>query len=155
MGVREYRKVRRVYFDMDGVIADFNKACEIAGIPPKEYKNLKGSYINIPVYEGAIHIINRALELGYDIFALTKPPTNNFHSYSEKAEWIHKNIPQFKDHIIITPDKGVVGKPIDILIDDHPEWANALEFPGTIIKFEGDWAVVEEKLLELAPMFDV
>lgn len=151
MGVRKYKDVRRVYFDMDGVIADFEKAFTDAGLTVHQFKLKQGSYLSIPVMEGAIETVNLALELGFEIFALTKIPTKNPYSATEKILWINEHIPQFKDHIILSPDKGVVGKPVDILIDDHPEWANADKFPGKIIKFERDWSVVHEVLKSLDP----
>ncbi|MDN8616524.1 hypothetical protein [Variovorax ginsengisoli] len=48
--------------------------------------------------------------------------------------------------MIITSDKGCVGKQRDFLIDDHPEWTNADQFPGTIITFTGDWPSVVEQI---------
>jgi len=151
MGVRKYKKVRRVYFDMDGVMADFEKACVEAGHEFKNFKMLKGSYLDLPILDGAVEAVNLAIELGYEIFALTKIPANNPYSATEKLIWIANNMPQFKDHVIISPDKGVIGKKDDILIDDHPEWANADEFPGRIIKFSRDWSEVKKVLFELAP----
>jgi len=151
MGVRKYKNVRRVYFDMDGVIADFEKACIDGGHEFKDFKMLKGSYLNLPVYEGATEAVNMAIDLGYEIFALTKIPAHNPYSATEKLIWIANNMPQFKDHVILSPDKGVIGKAEDILIDDHPEWANADQFPGRIVKFTGDWTAVKKVLLELAP----
>lgn len=35
----------------------------------------------------------------------------------------------------MSPDKGCVGTKQDFLIDDHPEWANAHNFAGQVIKF--------------------
>lgn len=151
MGVRKYKDVRRVYFDMDGVLADFEKAFTDAGLSVHEFKLKQGSYLNIPVLEGAIETVDLAIELGFEIFALTKIPSKNPHSATEKIIWLNENIPQFKDHIILSPDKGVVGKPVDILIDDHPEWANADKFPGRIVKFSGDWSEAQEVLRSLNP----
>lgn len=151
MGIRNYKDVRRVYFDMDGVLADFEKAFKDAGLTVKEFKLKEGSYSSIPVMKGAIQAVDLALELGYEIFALTKIPTKNPYSATEKIIWLNKYFPQFGDHIILSPDKGVVGKSVDILIDDHPEWANADKFPGNIIKFSGDWSEVYDLLKKLDP----
>lgn len=151
MGVRKYKDVRRVYFDMDGVLADFERAFTDAGLTVKEFKLKQGSYLSIPTMKGALEAVELALELGFEIFALTKIPTKNPHSATEKIIWLNDNFPQFGDHIILSPDKGVVGKPVDILIDDHPEWANADKFPGHIVKFSGDWKEVKDLLKRLDP----
>lgn len=68
---------------------------------------------------------------------MTKIPSENPYAASEKLMWMHHHLPEIEDHIIITPDKGCVGSSKDFLVDDFPEWANAHNFPGTVIQFGG------------------
>ena len=39
------------------------------------------------------------------------------------------------------------GEARDVLVDDHPEWANADRFRGTKIHFGGDWAASMDAVL--------
>lgn len=148
MAERVYSNPKRVYFDMDGVLADFEKEAIKRGITFKELKNLKGAYRNLPIIEGAKDAVARFINAGYEIFVLTKTPSKNPYSATEKVLWIGELFPEFGDHIIISPDKGAFGKEGQILIDDHPEWANAHNFAtngGKVIKFTGDWFYVFEQ----------
>ena len=86
----------------------------------------------------AVDGIQELMDLGFFVMMLTKTPSENPYSAAEKIIWIYKHIPKMEDHIIIAPDKGCVGTFHDFLIDDHPEWANAHNFAGTVVKFGGE-----------------
>lgn len=146
MAERIYPDLPRVYFDMDGVLADFVKESVQRNIPLKELKLKVDAYRYLPVMEGAKEAVQRAIDAGYDVFVLTKIPRENFYAATEKLFWIDEHFPILNDKVIISPDKGAVGTERDILIDDHPEWANANNFRGTIIKFVDNWDVLYEKL---------
>ena len=139
MGVRVYPDKPRVYFDMDGVVADFETAMNEAGSTPSEFKLRAGVYRNLPLIDGALEAIAELIDADVEVWFLTKPPGKNPYSTTEKLQWVKEHFPELYERVIITPDKGAVGTSRDILVDDHPEWANANNFPGTIIKFEGDW----------------
>lgn len=152
MGVRVYPDTVRVYLDMDGPLADFELAAKIENSSLDDHKRTIGAYFRLPVTEGAHEALKIIMELGFEQFALTKIPSSNPHAATEKLLWVHKNLPELHDRVIISPDKGAVGRPCDILIDDHPEWANANNFQGIIIKFipsEG-WKPVIELLRSFA-----
>jgi len=138
MSVRDYPDVARIYVDMDGVVADFERAFTEAGQHPKQFKLVPGAYVNLHPIPGAVEGIHKLLELGFDVFMLTKIPSENPYAASEKFLWMYKHLPIIEDKIIISADKGAVGTERDFLIDDHPEWANAHSFPGTVIKFGGE-----------------
>lgn len=154
MGKREYKDVPRVYVDMDGVLADFDKACTQAKKKPSELKLIRGVYRDLEVIPGAINAIEKIVEMGYEVWAMTKPPSKNPSAASEKIEWMYELFPVFKDRIIITPDKGAVGEKRDFIIDDHPEWANVEKFRGTIIKFENNWDYIVDFLAKEKAVYD-
>lgn len=154
MGKREYKDVPRVYFDMDGVLADFDKACLQASKPPSELKLIRGVYRNLETIPNAISAIEKIIEMGYEVWALTKPPSKNPSAASEKIEWMYEHFPVFEDRIIITPDKGAVGEKRDFIIDDHPEWANVEKFRGGIIKFENNWDYIVDILSKKKAVYD-
>lgn len=144
MGVRTYPDLPRVYVDMDGVIAAFEAAARARGITPAQLKLQRGAYLGLQVIPGAKEALRDLAQLDVDIFVLTKIPSGNVYAATEKLLWIERHFPELHDRVIITSDKGCVGKERDFLIDDHPEWANADQFPGTIITFTGDWPSVVE-----------
>lgn len=146
MGVRTYPDLPRVYVDMDGVIAAFEAAARAQGIPPAQLKLQRGAYLGLPVIAGAKEALRDLAQLDVDLFILTKIPSGNVYAATEKLLWIETHFPELHDRVIITSDKGCVGKQRDFLIDDHPEWANADQFPGTIIPFTGDWPSVVEQI---------
>lgn len=154
MGKREYKDVPRVYVDMDGVVADFDKACIQANMKPNELKLVPGIYRNLEVIPGAINAVAKILEMGYDVWFLTKPPSKNPKAASEKVEWVYENFPAVYDKIIITPDKGAVGTSRDYIIDDHPEWANVEAFRGKIIKFVNNWEFIVDFLAKEKAVYD-
>lgn len=136
MGVRQYRDIPRVYVDMDGPQADYEREIILSGIPSKRLKHMKGTYARLTVVPNARESILALLELPVEVWTMTKPPDGGIYAASEKLEWQYKTMPELKDRIILTPDKGAIGRPCDYLIDDHPEWANAKNFPGELIKFD-------------------
>ena len=139
MGIRDYPATPRVYLDMDGVLADFELGCKAFDCLPAAGKLLPNIYRNLPVIPGAKRAVHALERHGFLLFVLTKIPRKNPLAATEKLRWLAEHFQSIDDRVIITPDKGAVGKPCDFLIDDHPEWANANAFPGTVVKFDGDW----------------
>jgi 5'(3')-deoxyribonucleotidase len=139
MGARTYPDMPRAYVDMDGVIADFDRQAKALGLTPSEAKHRAGFYRELPMVEGAYGALADLEIMGYDVWIATKIPSGNPYAATEKLLWVREALPKrFHDQVIITPDKGALGKPGDILIDDHPEWANAYKFRGLVIRFL-DW----------------
>lgn len=136
MSVRSYPNLPYVFFDMDGVVADFEDECQRTGKPPSEVKLMPGTYRNLPVFHGANECIERIGKLGFNTFLCTKISSGNPLAATEKLLWVRENLPTIGDRVIITPNKGVIGKIGDFLVDDHPEWANCSEFRGTLVKFD-------------------
>lgn len=141
MGVRTFPDVRRAYVDFDGTCADFTGAASANGMTPKEYKLVPGAYRNLALMPGTIAALNELTRRGFQVWGLTKLPADNPYSATEKLLWQRETAPIFGERVIMSPDKGAVGSPRDLLIDDMPGWANANAFPGTIIPFTS-WADV-------------
>jgi hypothetical protein len=140
MGHREYPNLPRAYIDMDGPIANFEKASMDAGLHPNEFKLKKGAYLALQLENGVREAIIELESMGFYPWILTKSPSKNSEAASEKLHWAAESVPELADRITITSDKGAHGRPGDILIDDHPEWANCKEFGGTVFTYRGDWA---------------
>ena len=127
--------MNRVFVDMDGVIVDFDGYMRNNAMTVNEVKYTPGAYRNMKPIEGAIAAVRRLIELGFDVWIATKPPTGGVHAYSEKAEWILEYLPELKRKIIITHDKGLLGDSKDYLCDDRPHKANCEKFAGKLIRF--------------------
>lgn len=139
MGVRNYPDIPRVYFDFDNTLADFVRGARERNLSPTEFKLVPGAYRHLPLMPGALDAVARVAAMGLDPFGLTKCPSKNPLSATEKLLWTTDYLPQLDDKVIISSDKGAVGTRRDYLVDDMPEWANAHNFPGTVIRFTGDW----------------
>lgn len=145
MGIRTYPDKPRAYVDMDGVLADFDGAAKARGLTPDQAKIMPGLYQALPVMRDAIVGLAELEALGFDVWILTKIPRRNPWAATEKLHWIRAHLPHpLHDKVIITPDKGCVGCYRDVLIDDHPEWANACNFPGRVIPFTSWGQAVNE-----------
>jgi 5'(3')-deoxyribonucleotidase len=127
--------MNRIFVDMDGVVVDFEGYMTEYNLTAYETKNKVGAYLNMKPIEGAIAAVRELIELGFDVWVATKPPTGVAHAYSEKAEWIFMGIPELSHKLIITHDKGLLGDEHDFLCDDRPDKANCGEFKGTVIHF--------------------
>jgi hypothetical protein len=107
------------------------------GYDPKVAKKFSGTYLNLPPTIGAIEAVKELTLLKtIEVFVLSKIPSENPGAATEKHFWLARHIPILADRLILSPDKGCVGTARDFLIDDHPEWANANNFPGEIITFK-------------------
>ena len=144
MSVRNFPEGPHIFLDMDGVIADFDRACKEQQKTPHELKLTPGAYVNLPPMPGAIDGIHELIKLGYFVMILTKIPSKNPYASVEKMIWLNRELPVLKDNIIITPNKGCVGSPKDFLVDDHPEWANAHNFSGTIVHFNCPESIIRD-----------
>lgn len=145
---------KRIYVDMDGVVADFSLAATQAGLHPKDFKLVKGVYRALAPIPGAIEALEKLHSLGYDIELATKLPHDNAYSATEKILWVYEHLPWLKGHITITSDKGQLGDENDVLIDDRPHKANVSGFKGTFMHFgeEGqykNWSEVIDFLLNV------
>ena len=109
MGVREYPNITRVYLDMDGVIADFERSAHEHEMAPKNFKRVAGAYLELEPMPGAVEAVKDLEAAGFLVFALTKIPRSNPYAATEKLLWAKRHFSSLEDRIIITPDKGARG----------------------------------------------
>ena len=128
------QRKKRLYFDMDGVLVDFESA--LAKQNEETLKEYEGRYDEIPglfgqmlPMSGAIDAVHRLKE-HYDCYILSTAPWKNPSAWSDKVMWITRYLDDvFHKRMVITHCKNLcIG---DILIDDRGK-------NGTN-EFEGEW----------------
>lgn len=139
--------MHRIFVDMDGVIVDFDGYARRRGQTPDEIKKMHHAYRRMPAMPGAIQAVRGLIAMGFEIWIASKPPTGVAPACSDKAAWIIEHLPELKQHLILTPNKGLLGGDGDFLIDDRPDWANSREFKGELIVFrEGNrWPQIMDR----------
>lgn len=125
---------KRLYFDMDGVLVDFNSGiAELSEEIKEEYKGrldeIPGIFSLMKPLPGAIEAVH-LLAKHYEVYILTTSPWNNPTAASDKIEWVKKYMNDiFHKRIIITHHKELcLG---DYLIDDRGKNGASL--------FSGEW----------------
>jgi len=138
-----------LYFDMDGVLADFQGY--VAQNPPDpdvEVDEIDGLFAQLEPIEGAIDAFNILFE-HFDCYILSTAPWGNVSAWSDKREWVERYLGEAaKKRLILSHNKHLnMG---DYLIDDRT--ANgAGQFTGEHIHFGTDqfpdWDAVLQYLL--------
>lgn len=157
------RSPKKLFFDMDGVLCDFEAAAvkilDSRGIPrsqSEEYKqmisdcqDIPGFYRDLPPIKGAVESF-KTLTKFYDCYICSAPSWTNPTSWTDKYHWVVEHIGgdfAYK-RLILTHDKGMfTGR---ALIDDRVKY-NVASFNGEHVMFGNwlfpDWDMVLQYLL--------
>lgn len=103
--------------------------------------NEEGLFLNLEPVDGAIDIITKLHEDGFDIHILTCPQINKICFY-EKVLWVKKYLPfiNIETNFHTTGNKGLFAKEGRILIDDSMHNLNSFQENGGIaVAFNHGW----------------
>jgi len=136
------------WFDMDGVIADYDSAMirdltrlGVQNIPGdfyvKEFERVYGEHMRLiknqhgwwrglsPIQSG-FEIMGVCRDIGFEIGILTQAPRNMPQAWGEKYEWCEEHVkPITKDYFTMITRKGkgfVYGR---VLVDDYPPFTGS------------------------------
>jgi 5'-nucleotidase len=142
-----------IYFDMDGVLADFNRALQEKVTPELAVKygedvdQIPGIFNDLKPVPGAIFAFQELSEK-YDCYILSTAPWGNPEAWMEKRIWVETYLGKLAHKKLILSHNKHLNKG-DYLIDDR--LANGADkFEGEHILFGGDefpnWATVIDYL---------
>lgn len=124
--------MKRLYFDMDGVLVDFQSGIALQDeMILKEYEGredeIPGLFGLMKPMKGAIEAV-RLLSKYYDCYILSTAPWGNPSAWSDKVTWVTKYLDDiFHKRIVITHCKHLCKG--DYLIDDRSKHG-VTEFEG-------------------------
>lgn len=144
---------KRLYFDMDGVLVNFQSGLDkVSAETLAEYAGredeIPGLFGLMEPMPGAIDAVHE-LAKHYDCYILSTAPWKNPSAWSDKVQWVTNYLDDvFHKRMIITHCKHLCKG--DILIDDRPKHG-ASEFEGEWVQFGSakypDWDRVLQYLI--------
>ena len=140
--------MKKLFFDMDGVLVDFQSGIDkLSDETKQEYEGrldeVPGIFSLMDPMPGAIEAVHE-LSKHYDVYILSTAPWKNPSAWGDKINWITKHFgDKFKKRVILTHCKHLVNG--DYLVDDRAK-NGASEFPGEWVQFGSerfpDWEEV-------------
>ena len=128
-------KKLRIYVDMDGVIADFDKAKKLLPEKQQGRPDLYVDYLYLDVIKGAEQAVNY-LNKHHEVFIASTPPWTRIQVWADKRAWLEQWFPDLKRKLILTHRKDLlIG---DVLIDDS-QYRGQPDFKGEWFWFNKDW----------------
>lgn len=147
------KKRKILYIDMDGVLVDFDaKARKADDELLKKYNNdfcnIPGVFLKMEPMPGALDAFRKLFEK-FDTYILSTAPWENSSVWSDKLEWVKKNLGDLAYKRLIITNHKELNKG-DYLIDDmHRNGADGFE--GELILFGSDrfpdWEAILKYLL--------
>lgn len=114
-GIDKVDMKKVIYFDMDGVLADFESGlAQVSEDIKKEYigryDEIPGLFSLMPPMPGAIDAVHRInSDDRFDCYILSTAPWNNPSAWSDKLLWVQKHLDDvFHKRIIITHCKNLL-----------------------------------------------
>lgn len=124
----------RIYVDMDDTMCDFKKAYrrDLENNPGIKYpQSQHGFFRDLQVLDQSTWYVKAIADLGHDVWILTRPSHKNRLCYTEKADWVYKNMGEaWVERLIFCSDKSLLKG--DLLIDDF-DWP---AFEGIQLKYD-------------------
>ena len=131
---------KRLFFDMDGVLVDFQSGIDkLSEDVKKEYEGrldeVPGIFGLMSPIPGAIDAVHK-LQEKYDVYILSTAPWKNPSAWSDKVKWVTEHLDDvFHKRMVITHCKHLCEG--DYLIDDRGKNGTS-EFKGEWIQFGSD-----------------
>lgn len=166
------KTVKAIYFDMDGVLANFDKDVKrMQSIDERPWLSVKDFFENLEVIGNPNATIEVLQNLGYQVYILSKVELRDKEGQARaknKINWIKKNIPSLPiENAIIVPihenktDYIKTDLKHSVLVDDYKgnltEWQNlggiAVKF-GYVWKSERPYFQIVQDLEQIIPIVE-